>query len=75
MSKKNLNKSKASQRERQTVKLKQAGLEGAKYATICLLESFKAVGEELNRESLTIREIIEFIELSQKFLEKENAIN
>jgi hypothetical protein len=70
MSKKNKCKGKVKQAKRQDNRLVQAFINGAKSSNKCSIESFKAIAETTKRKTMTIEEVILFLELTQDHLEE-----
>jgi hypothetical protein len=68
--KKNKFKSKAKQSERHEKEMILAYVKGAKASNMCSIESFKAIAENGDRKSMTIEEVILFLELTQEHLEE-----
>lgn len=71
--KKNKHKGNKKKAERTNLKVKQAFVEGAKASNKCSIESFKAIAEISNHQSMTIDEIVYFLEMTQEHLEENLA--
>ena len=68
--KKNKFKGKAKQFERHFAEVRHAYVNGAKASNLCSIESFKAIAERMNGKSMTVEEVILFLEMTQEHLEE-----